>query len=683
MSNILRITFEGTSNPVLNNQQLVFDYHYNYPTASQASVQIVFKTTPNPAIPYECEIGSTGIDKATKYEAALTAHVAANFPGDFTIVRTNEVVEVTCTNGGDIFNQRLSPSNATFATLYVAPNIEILDAPNTDIVAAYRPIIFRCKARISGYTPANYLPPLVFCDIYIDDVYYKTLSKSQFIDDDGSKGTYEFDIQDAIQEVMGYNLPEIGESLIYNMTETLKKVMVKYRAAKYDRNGFMYSEQLEPVQGTSSSAPISGGGVDSTEHYALNATIQHEERQNFQVFLNSWKTGAWNNVSYPLTKRPKVFKMCKTDSSYFPIITDSNVDSICLNYKPKGGVYTTVCKSLGTTCPPIPGLTVTPVDDPGYNQIFQIAFDPIPAGQLLTVYLFDSTGTLISTDDLIYGTGVETSYDYPQPHGIFTLKFTLGCNLSPNPADIFTNIGIPVQTVTMPATNELTFSKNELEVADPDAGYIVLTEAILFEGYTNSNGYAAGNILITSLPSNGVLIYYGTPVFLPNFPCTLSGIQGGGLLFWPTGDDNSLPFADFSTSFNYTVYDEYAVVNDSTTLNINFIAAANPEYTMQVAPGDAIDPVGGDTYSCCSIGNGWTRGLKMDTLAPEIGTQLINPDNDLPAIAANLGTSSWTGDSYSTTGIKWIRFVGSFPGDIWDVDPATGILLGISTTYSC
>jgi hypothetical protein len=79
---------------------------------------------------------------------------------------------------------------------------------NTDSLnVAYRPVVFRCKARISGATALNYIPPVVYCDVYINGIYYKSLSKTTFINNDLIAPEYEFDIQDAIQEVMSYNLP--------------------------------------------------------------------------------------------------------------------------------------------------------------------------------------------------------------------------------------------------------------------------------------------------------------------------------------------------------------------------------------------------------------------------------------------------------------------------------------------
>lgn len=201
---------------------------------------------------------------------------------------------------------------------------------------AYRPIVFRCKAKIPDATVLNYAPPVVFCDIYLGGIYYKSLSKTQFLTNDGIAPEYEFDIQDALQEVMSYNLPTLNGSAVLELSNSVKKIYVKFRSAYLDVSGFIVSEQTAPVQGTSLTDPISGLGTQSNEIYIYNATLQHEDNQDFNQFLESWKTGDWNSESFPLTKRPKRVSICKNDSSYFPIITSSVIQCFELNYKLKG-----------------------------------------------------------------------------------------------------------------------------------------------------------------------------------------------------------------------------------------------------------------------------------------------------------------------------------------------------------
>lgn len=335
--------------------------------------------------------------------------------------------------------------------------IETLDYPNLTLTyepganslnAAYRPIIFRCKARKIDATVSNYVVPMVFCDVYLNGTYYKTFSKSQFINDDGIAPEYEFDIQDALQEVMTYNLPAIDGSAILEMTNTVKTASVSFRNAFIDENGFIKTQQLAPIQGTSGTAPVAGIGVDSNDIYVYNATLQHEENQDYAAFLNSYKTGTWSSNSFPLTKRPKNYKLCKTDSSYFPIISDTDPASLCLTYKLAGQAPTTVCKTFNppsVNCPVISGLTAVTSDylttqiitlswdNPGDLSVTDITFKWWPSG--------DPGSFAVVTENLASLAG---EYNISFPFGLwdFIVYFSGSCQTQVPSSAQLTNIGL-------------------------------------------------------------------------------------------------------------------------------------------------------------------------------------------------------------------------------------------------
>ncbi|WP_428067402.1 hypothetical protein [Chryseobacterium gambrini] len=249
------------------------------------------------------------------------------------------------------------------------PITEVTYQPNSySLNAAYIPIVFRCKAKIPNATTQNYICPVVYCDIYVEGIYYKSLSRSQYISDDGIAPEYEFDIQDAIQELMDYNLPKMEGDIIEEFKKTIKKIFVKFRNSYTDANGFNISEQLSPVQGTSSTLPTAGGGTISNEIYILNSVIQHEENQNLDQLLNSYKTGIWGNA-FPLTKRPKDFKICKSDSSHFPIVSAIKPVQICIKATLKSGQIVDICSEILDPCPKLQSIQYTIIKDIPNNSI--------------------------------------------------------------------------------------------------------------------------------------------------------------------------------------------------------------------------------------------------------------------------------------------------------------------------
>lgn len=338
MGNILTITFLG---PASVDEVLSFDYYGLFPATTVFTRNETAKTTR--VNPGEFTIGTDAVTQAQFYETAFFTDYASVY---FTVSRVGAVVTITSLNGSNIFNPTLSAGSSVFATFSISSNVTITIQPAANSLnVAYRPIVFRS---IIPTTTLD-IPPVVYCDIYINGTYYKTLSKTQYLQLTGGLPEYEFDIQDALQEVMSYNLPAMDGDAILEVDKTVRKAFVKFRNAALDSDGFIVSEQLEPIQATSSNVAVQGGGLESNEFYVYNATLQHEDNQDFAQFLSSYRTGTWDADSYPLTKRPKTIKLCKNDSSYFPITTDKDVTCLRLNYKLAGGTYQTVA-----TCDPPP-----------------------------------------------------------------------------------------------------------------------------------------------------------------------------------------------------------------------------------------------------------------------------------------------------------------------------------------
>ena len=99
------------------------------------------------------------------------------------------------------------------------------------------------------------------------------------------------------------------------------------------------------------------------------------------------------------------------------------------------------------------------------------------------------------------------------------------------------------------------------------------------------------------------------------------------------------------------------------------------------------DPQGANNYSICSTGNAFTADVRIDTATPQVGTQIFLKDGITRAIPGNFSTDycGVAGD-LNTSGIKWIRFTSSnsaIAGKVWDVNPSTGKIIGLSTTYNC
>lgn len=212
------------------------------------------------------------------------------------------------------------------------PILSIITQPaSNSLSAAYRPLVFVVQAQQTDLTPR---PPVVYCDVYINGVYYKTLSKTQYSKLNPSDSEWTFDIQDAVQEYLRFDLPAYGGSL-QNAPMASCRVFCRFRSSGHDANGFITTEGTAPVQATSGTAAVQGTGFESNESFVVNATLQQDEDQDLPAHLTAFKSGTWASTAYPLTHRPLKYKLCKEDNDFFGIIDTNKTcyQQLVLNYR--------------------------------------------------------------------------------------------------------------------------------------------------------------------------------------------------------------------------------------------------------------------------------------------------------------------------------------------------------------
>lgn len=240
------------------------------------------------------------------------------------------------------------------------PIVAITEQPLANTLqTAYRPIIFKVTAN-NGSTS---IVPVVHCDIYISGVYYKTISKTQYESDNLTNTTWLFDIQDPCQERIKKVLGELGGSTVITANDLYLEVECKFRSSILNSDGFIQSEQLEPIQGTGTTEPTSGDGLLSNMIYVIAIAIQHDEYQDSQTHLNLYKNGVWPDKSFPLTHRPNKYRICSGDSDYFPFFNNNSnrVDCIRINYKYKNSSsYVQLQYCFDAECVPL-GIVGTPL----------------------------------------------------------------------------------------------------------------------------------------------------------------------------------------------------------------------------------------------------------------------------------------------------------------------------------
>lgn len=198
----------------------------------------------------------------------------------------------------------------------------------SELLTAYKPVNFV----VSASTNDGNVPPVVYCDVYINSAYYRT-----FFSTKSQNNQFSFDIQDAVQEVFTYYIPPMDGGQLQINKASLVDVFVKIRTSKLNSLGLIETEQTAPIPGNDDEKPISGSGTISNKIYVLNALIQIEENQNIFELLKSFRRGTWNNEALPLTRRNEVNFIQAGQSSYFPILTEKDIAKVKLSAKFKDG----------------------------------------------------------------------------------------------------------------------------------------------------------------------------------------------------------------------------------------------------------------------------------------------------------------------------------------------------------
>lgn len=238
------------------------------------------------------------------------------------------------------------------------------------LMAAYRPIILIVEATATGGDPE---PPFVSCDIYVNDLFYKTIFRTVPETITDVLTTWKFNISDAVQEALAIDIPPILNSSVIQSRHSSAKIFTRFRSSDIDADGFTVDEPMIPVQGTKFTDPVAGTGFQTNSFFAINAALQHEDNQNLETHLNSFKQGAWSSDAYPLTHRNRYF-FCADSYDHYPIIFRGDcidVDLI-LHYRNKGEtIFNSATADSGGAAAPC---------DP-------ITFEATPTGNSVAVHL--------------------------------------------------------------------------------------------------------------------------------------------------------------------------------------------------------------------------------------------------------------------------------------------------------
>lgn len=193
-----------------------------------------------------------------------------------------------------------------------------LQPVSNDLKAAYNPINFY----VSGYNNQS-----VYCDIYFNGIFYKTLQSSSpfyyaVLQVNYTLQFYEFDIQDACQEFLKSRPPFISAAAMPQDFDVITSCYCKFRGSSLS-GGIIVPEGPIPIQGSMDGTPTPGGGMFSNIFQVINSALQFEDNQDMITHLTSYKIATPNILNVlilPLSHRAEGYSL-GNDYDHFPIYT--------------------------------------------------------------------------------------------------------------------------------------------------------------------------------------------------------------------------------------------------------------------------------------------------------------------------------------------------------------------------
>jgi len=181
---------------------------------------------------------------------------------------------------------------------------DFTDIAANQLMAAYRPVAFAPVDDGTGGTC-----PVVYCDVYFNGVYYKTLSSSSPYETVGIETVWTFDIQAVCQEYLSTTIPDITSFYVTGITSAIASCYCKFRNSTVDSYGIITPQATIPIQGTVDSAPVPGSGYQSITFYVVNASLQQADIQDLQTQLAAHKLLTYPTLTPPIEGTAWVFPL--------------------------------------------------------------------------------------------------------------------------------------------------------------------------------------------------------------------------------------------------------------------------------------------------------------------------------------------------------------------------------------
>jgi len=286
------------------------------------------------------------------------------------------------------------------------------------------------------------------------------------------------------------------------------------------------------------------------------------------------------------------------------------------------------------------------------------------AGGGALVFTFDADATPAAVTELMRAINYSNSGGENPTGGVRTIGWTLvdGDGTLNGGAD---TLGV-TSSVNVVAVNDAPQGTDATIALNEDGSRILVAADFGFSDAGEGNAFAG--VVITTLPTNGVLLLNGVPITVAGTFVTAAQIGASQLVFQPDADENGTPYA----TFTFQVRDNGGILNggqdtdqspNTLTFNVNSV---NDAPTSTNLNGDAATYAEGAPFALLDVGSNATLA-DIDSANFDTGTLTVSITGGLVAaedqlILTNTGTVTFTANTVSVGGVQIATYTGGGAG---------------------
>jgi hypothetical protein len=280
------------------------------------------------------------------------------------------------------------------------------------------------------------------------------------------------------------------------------------------------------------------------------------------------------------------------------------------------------------------------------------------------VITFDADATPAAVQELVRAIQYNNNAGDSPTAGPRSVNWTLvdgdgTANMGTDTLNVTTTVNV-VAVNDAPQGTDATFAFNE------DGSRILAAADFGFSDPAEGNNFAG--VVITTLPTNGVLLLNGVPVTVAGTFVTAAQIAGNQLVFQSDANENGSPYA----TFTFQVRDDGGLLNggidtdqspNTLTFNVNPV---NDAPTSTNLNGDAATYAEGSAFALLDVGSNATVA-DIDSADFDTGTLTVSITGGLVAaedqlVITNTGTVTFTANTVSVGGIQIATYTGGGAG---------------------